>query len=72
MKACLIAEGKAELSYRLSNGTKEWDIAPGQIIVEEAGGLFVKPDLTRYAYNRKDVQNREGYIIANRQENILL
>lgn len=72
LKACLIAEGKAELSYRLSNGTKEWDIAPGQIIVEEAGGLFVKPDLTRYAYNRRDVQNREGYIIANRKENILL
>ena len=53
-------------------GTKEWDIAPGQIIVEEAGGLFVKPDRTRYAYNRVDVQNREGYIMTNREENILL
>jgi len=72
LKACLIAEGKAELSYRFSDGTKEWDIAPCQIIVEEAGGLFVKPDLTRYSYNRKDVHNREGYIICNRKENILL
>jgi len=72
LKACLIAEGKAELSYRFSAGTKEWDIAPGQIIVEEAGGLFVKPDRTRYAYNRVDVQNREGYIMTNREENILL
>lgn len=72
LKACIIAEGKAELSYRFSDGTKEWDIAPGQIIVEEAGGIFVKPDLTRYSYNRKDVRNREGYIITNRKENILL
>lgn len=72
LKACLIAEGKAELSYRFSAGTKEWDIAPGQIIVEEAGGLFVKPDGTRYSFNRKDVQNREGYIMCNRIENFLL
>ncbi len=72
LKACLIAEGKAEISYRFSQGTKEWDLAPAQIIVEEAGGLVVKPDLTRYTYNRKDVYNREGYIIANRKENIRL
>lgn len=72
LKACLIAEGQAELSYRFSQGTKEWDIAPAQIIVEEAGGLLVKPDGSRYSYNRKDVYNREGYIIANRKENILL
>lgn len=72
LKACLIAEGKAELSYRFSAGTKEWDIAPAQIIVEEAGGLFVKPDGTRYSYNRKDVVNQQGYVIANRKENILL
>lgn len=72
LKACLIAEGKAELSYRFSQGTKEWDIAPAQLIVEEAGGIFVKPDLSRYTYNRIDVYNREGYIIANCKENILL
>lgn len=72
LKPCLIAEGKAEISYRFSSGTKEWDIAPAVIIVEEAGGLFVKPDGTRYTFNRKDVRNLEGYIIANRQENILL
>lgn len=72
LKACLIAEGKAELSYRFSPGTKEWDVAPAQIIIEEAGGIFVKPDGTRYSYNRKDVRNLEGYIIANRHENILL
>jgi len=72
LKACRIAEGSAELSYRLSAGTKEWDIAANQLIVEEAGGVLLKPDFTRYLYNREDVVNREGYIIANKESNILL
>lgn len=72
LKACRIAEGKAELSYRLSDGTKEWDIAGSQILVEEAGGVFLEPDGTPIMYNRKDVYNRRGYIMANRKENFLL
>ena len=72
LKACYIASGKGELHYRFSPGTKEWDTASIQLIVEEAGGLFVKPDGTRYTYNREDVYNREGYIIVNRKENILI
>ena len=72
LKACFIAEGKGELHYRLSAGTKEWDTAAIQIIVEEAGGYFLKPDGTRYRYNREDVYNWEGYIIVNRKENILI
>ena len=72
LKACLIAEGKAELSYRLSSGTKEWDTAAGQCIIEESGGLLVKPNGEPLRYNRKDVYNREGFIIANKKENLLL
>ena len=72
LKACRIATGLAEITYRMSGGTKEWDTAASQIIVTEAGGVFVKPDLTSYTYNREDVYNREGYIIANRIENVLL
>lgn len=72
IKACRIAEGLAEVSYRLSAGTKEWDTAASQIIVEEAGGLFVQPDGIPLTYNRVDVYNRAGYVIVNRRENILL
>lgn len=72
IKACHIAHGKAEISYRMSAGTKEWDTAASQIIVEEAGGLFVEPSGQRLTYNRIDVYNRNGYIIVNRKENILL
>lgn len=72
LKACSISEGTAEVSYRLSAGTKEWDIAPCVILVKEAGGVFLKPDFTEYEFNRDDVYNRQGYIIANKKENILL
>jgi 3'(2'), 5'-bisphosphate nucleotidase len=72
LKACYIAEGKAELSYRLSEGTKEWDTAAFQILVEEAGGLVLKPDGKRMLYNREDVKNHEGYVIMNNKENFLL
>lgn len=32
----------------------------------------VKPNGDRITYNRIDVYNREGYVITNRKENILL
>ena len=72
IKPCRIARGLAEITYRLSAGTKEWDTAASQIIVEEAGGVFVKPSGERILYNREDVYNREGYVVANRLENVLL
>ncbi|MCR4562613.1 MAG: 3'(2'),5'-bisphosphate nucleotidase CysQ [Bacilli bacterium] len=72
LKFCKIAEGSADLSYRESSNTKEWDTAAGTIIVKEAGGVVLKHDLTEYTYNRDDVYNRDGYVIANKVENILL
>jgi 3'(2'), 5'-bisphosphate nucleotidase len=72
LKFCAIAEGKAEISYRESPGTKEWDIAAGTIILQEAGGLILKRDGSEYAFNRPDVYNREGYMLMNRKENWLL
>lgn len=68
LKLCMIAEGSADLTWRYSAGTKEWDTAPGELLVEEAGGVFLKPDGTHYLHNRKDVHNREGYIAANSLE----
>ena len=72
LKPCRVAHGLAEITYRISPNTKEWDTAASQIVVEEAGGLFVEPDGSRITYNRKDVYNRKGYIVVNRKENILL
>lgn len=70
LKPCRIAHGLAELTFRFSPYTKEWDTAACQIVVEEAGGIFCEPDGTPITYNRKDVYNRKGYICVNRKENI--
>ncbi len=70
-KACLIAEGKAELSYRLSTGTKEWDTAAFDLLVYEAGGYVLSLDKTPIEYNRKVVQN-DYYLIVNNLKNWLL
>ena len=72
LKPCRIAQGLGELSYRLTDGTKEWDTAASQVIVEQAGGIFLDTNKKRIMYNREDVHNRDGYIIANRIENFLL
>ena len=70
LKPCAIAQGLAEITIRYSAGTKEWDTAACQIVVTEAGGLFVEPDGKEIRYNREDVYNRNGYIVTNRKENL--
>lgn len=71
-KFAFIAEGKYDLFVRYGGGTKEWDVAPGDLLIHEAGGFMVKPDGTRYSYNREDVYNHEGYILTNKLENAYL
>ena len=71
MKFCFIADGQADISYRCSAGTKEWDVAAGDIILTEAGGvMLVPPEMKEMTYNREDVYNRQGYVTANKKENI--
>ena len=72
LKPCRIAQGLGEITYRLSDGTKEWDTAASQVIVEQAGGIFLDTNKKRIMYNREDVYNRDGYVICNRIENFLL
>ena len=68
LKFCWIAEGKADFFARVTNGTKEWDVAPGDLIVHEAGGFMGEPDGTRFTYNREDVYNRRGYAVGSHYE----
>ena len=72
LKGCIIARGLAEMSYRFSSNTKEWDTCAMQAIVEQAGGYILKFDGTPIRYNREDVYNHDGYVIVNRKENFLL
>ena len=72
IKGCVIAKGDAEMSYRFSSNTKEWDTCAMQAIVEEAGGSILKFDGTPIRYNREDVYNRGGYVVCNCRENFLI
>ena len=53
LKACLVADGNADVYPRLGP-TSEWDTAAAHIIVEEAGGYMTKTDGTALRYNTKD------------------
>ena len=64
-KACLIASGQADVSYRFSPYSKEWDTAAPQLIVEEAGGVFFDKNRNRIIYNKKDIRNLDGFVMLN-------
>ncbi len=51
LKACFIAEGKADCFLRLGP-TGEWDTAASQVIVGEAGGRIVNENFEPITYNR--------------------
>jgi 3'(2'), 5'-bisphosphate nucleotidase len=62
LKLMLLAKGEAELYPRLGP-TMEWDIAPAQIVLEEAGGSVID-EVTRQPmrYNKENLLNH--YFIA--------
>ena len=70
-KGCLIAEGVADVCYRTTHNTKEWDTCAMHIIITEAGGYFSDIDGNSISYNREDVYNRNGYVICNKKENFI-
>ena len=66
MKMAYLAEGKADIYPRLAP-TMEWDIAAGQIIVEEAGGKVIDiPGKKPLFYNKEDLQNPWFVAFGNR------
>lgn len=71
LKACLIAEGRAEVYLKYDDMTKEWDTAAFQGVLEGAGGYVLTHDGKPLTYNREDVYNRGGYICVNLKENIV-
>ena len=69
-KAVLLSSGKADVSIRLTNLTKEWDVVSSNILVEEAGGYFITTKGKEFTYNKKDIVNNDGYIMINKKENL--
>ena len=71
-KAVLLALGLADISIRFTSMTKEWDTCACDLIIKEAGGVFVDNNFNNFTYNKKDVINHNGYIMSNNKENIEL
>ncbi|MGJ3522532.1 3'(2'),5'-bisphosphate nucleotidase CysQ family protein [Nitratidesulfovibrio sp. D1] len=61
LKFCLVAEGVAHV-FPCMHPTWEWDTAPGQALLEGAGGVVTLLDGTPLAYNKPDLRN--GFILA--------
>lgn len=69
IKACLIARGEAEVSFRYGSGSKEWDTCAPQLVLTEAGGVYTTSKLKPILYNKEDVYNHDGFFMLNRLEN---
>lgn len=71
-KAIALANGEVDCSIRYTDKTKEWDVCAPELIVKEAGGIFVTTKGEEFTYNRKDVYNHDGYAMFNQKENMIL
>ena len=72
IKSIALARGDVDASVRYTDQTKEWDVCAPELIVTEAGGIFMDTKKRPFTYNRKDVYNHDGYCMFNRKENEIL
>lgn len=62
LKFCALARGEADI-YPRFNGTKEWDTAASQVIVEQSGGAVISVQTGKpLSYNKKHFAN--DYFVA--------
>lgn len=62
LKACFIAEGKADVFLRFGE-TGEWDAGASQCIVSEAGGTILAHDFAPLTYNQREELTNPDFIV---------
>lgn len=62
LKACIIAEGKADCFLRIGP-TGEWDTGASQVIVEEAGGCITDSEFNPLTYNQRETTENPDFIV---------
>ncbi|BBN80138.1 3'(2'),5'-bisphosphate nucleotidase CysQ [Pseudoalteromonas sp. A25] len=62
LKACMIAEGKADCFLRVGP-TGEWDTGASQVIVEEAGGCITDAEFNPLTYNQREHTENPDFIV---------
>lgn len=66
LKACFIAEGKADVFIRFGV-TGEWDTGASQCIVSEAGGTILANDFSPLSYNQREELTNPDFIVMGDQ-----
>lgn len=66
LKACFIAEGKADVFLRIGV-TGEWDTGASQCIVGEAGGSILAHDFEPLSYNQRTTVKNPDFIVMGDQ-----
>jgi len=67
LKACFIAEGKADVFLRIGV-TGEWDTGASQCIINEAGGAILAHNFEPLSYNqRKSVKNPDFIVMGDQK-----
>lgn len=66
LKACFIAEGKADVFLRIGV-TGEWDTGASQCIVSEAGGSILAHNFEPLSYNQRTSVNNPDFIVMGDQ-----
>lgn len=71
LKLCLVAEGEADL-YPRHGRTSLWDIAAGDCIVTEAGGVVVDANGAMLEYGSSDSFYNNPFLVANHLDSQLI
>jgi 3'(2'), 5'-bisphosphate nucleotidase len=66
LKACFIAEGKADVFMRLGI-TGEWDTGASQCIINEAGGKILAATFDEITYNQRESVENPDFIVLGDQ-----
>ncbi len=66
LKACFIAEGKADFFMRLGV-TGEWDTGASECIINEAGGRIVNVDFEPITYNQRESLENPNFMVLGDQ-----
>ena len=67
LKACFIAEGKADVFLRIG-ATGEWDTGASQCIIREAGGDIYAADFSELTYNQRESLVNPDFVVLGDQQ----
>ena len=65
-KAALVARGEADAYFTLSTRSRHWDACAAEVIVREAGGVFLTALGEKTVYNTENIRNHQGLMACRR------